>query len=64
MWAVVAFGAMFRKQLNRPPLEFHIRLRMQRACELPNDDHTAAEIADWLGYGDPLYLPALPAKGR
>ena len=55
--SVPHFGAMFRKQLNCPPLEFHIRLRMQRACELlETTGHTAAEIADALGYGDPLYF--------
>ena len=54
------FGAMFRKQLNCPPLEFHIRLRMQEACErLETTDHTVAEIAYALGYSDPLYFSRL-----
>ena len=58
--SVPHFGATFRRQLNCPPLEFHIRLRMQRACELlESTGHTIAEIAEALGYGDPLYFSRL-----
>jgi len=58
--SVPHFAAMFRRQLHCSPIEFHIRLRMQRACELlESSDHTAAEIADALGYRDPLYFSRL-----
>jgi AraC family transcriptional regulator of arabinose operon len=54
------FGALFRRQLNCPPLEFHIRLRMQRAGELlETSDHTVGEIAQALGYADALYFSRL-----
>jgi AraC-like DNA-binding protein/mannose-6-phosphate isomerase-like protein (cupin superfamily) len=58
--SVPHFSAMFRKQLNCSPLEFHIRLRMERACALlESSNHTAAEIAYGLGYADPLYFSRL-----
>lgn len=58
--SVPHFSAMFRKQLNCSPLEFHIRLRMERACALlESTSHTAAEIAYGLGYADPLYFSRL-----
>ena len=58
--SVPHFSAMFRKQLNCSPLEFHIRLRMERACALlESTNHTAAEIAYGLGYADPLYFSRL-----
>jgi AraC family transcriptional regulator, arabinose operon regulatory protein len=58
--SVPHFSAMFRKQLNCSPLEFHIRLRMDRACALlESTDLTAAEIAYGLGYADPLYFSRL-----
>ncbi len=58
--SVPHFGAMFRRHLNCPPLEMHIRLRMQRACELlESTDHTVAEIGVALGYDDPLYFSRL-----
>jgi AraC family transcriptional regulator, arabinose operon regulatory protein len=58
--SVPHFSAMFRKQLNCSPLEFHIRLRMERACALlESSSHTAAEIAYGLGYADPLYFSRL-----
>lgn len=58
--SVPHFSAMFRKQLNCSPLEFHIRLRMGRACALlESPARTAAEIAYGLGYADPLYFSRL-----
>ncbi len=58
--SVPHFSAMFRKQMNCSPLEFHIRLRMERACALlESTEHTAAEIAYGLGYEDPLYFSRL-----
>jgi AraC-like DNA-binding protein len=58
--SVPHFGTMFRRQLNCPPLEMHIRLRMQRACELlETTDRTVAEIGAALGYDDPLYFSRL-----
>ena len=54
------FGAMFKRQMNCSPLEFHIRLRMQAACELlETTQRTVAEIAYALGYDDPLYFSRL-----
>jgi len=53
-------GAIFKRQLNCSPLEFHIRLRLQRACEfLETSDNTVSEIAHSLGYMDPLYFSRL-----
>ncbi len=58
--SVPHFSSMFRRQLNCSPLEFHIRLRMERACALlESTDLTAAEIAYGLGYADPLYFSRL-----
>lgn len=54
------FGAVFRAQLNCPPLEFHIRLRLQRACELlESTHHPIAEIGREVGYADPFYFSRL-----
>ncbi len=58
--SVPHFSAVFKRQLNTTPVEFHIRLRLQRACELlETRDHTVAEIAGALGYDDPLYFSRL-----
>lgn len=58
--SIPQFTAVFRRQLNCSPLEFHIRLRMERACILlESTTHTAAEIAHGLGYDDPLYFSRL-----
>ncbi len=58
--SVAHLGAIFRRQLNCSPIEFHIRLRLHRACELLEiSDHTVSEIAHALGYADPLYFSRL-----
>ena len=58
--SVSHFGAMFRQQMRCSPVEFHIRLKMQRACELLLTTPLAAgEIAGILGYEDPLYFSRL-----
>lgn len=55
--SVPHFGAMFRRQVNCSPVEMHIRLRMQRACELlESSSLTVGEIGAALGYADPLYF--------
>jgi AraC-like DNA-binding protein len=45
--------AWFKSAAGRAPMDFFIRLRMQRACELPTNEslHTR-EVAAWSGYGD------------
>ena len=51
------FFAVFKKQTGFAPLDYFIRLRMQRACELL--DATALsvkEVAGALGYDDPFYF--------
>lgn len=59
-FSVPHLGAMFRRQLNCSPLEMHIRLRMQRACELlESTDLTVSQIAGALGYNDSLYFSRL-----
>jgi len=55
--SVPHFSAVFREQMKCSPIEFHIRLRMQRACELLlTTSLDVGEIARKVGYDDPLYF--------
>lgn len=55
--SVPHFSAMFRQQMRCSPVEFHIRLKMQRACEmLLSTSLAASQIAAQVGYEDPLYF--------
>ncbi|MDQ5978798.1 MAG: hypothetical protein QG602_1772 [Verrucomicrobiota bacterium] len=51
------YSATFKRQMNCSPGEFLIRLRLQKACErIESTDDTIAQIADAVGFGDPLYF--------
>lgn len=51
------FCALFRRQVNCAPLEFFARLKMQRAADLlAGTGARVAEVADALGFDDPLYF--------
>lgn len=54
------FFAVFKKQTGFAPLDYFIRLRMQRACELLDATELAVkEVANELGYEDPYYFSRL-----
>jgi AraC-like DNA-binding protein len=51
------FFTLFRSVTGYAPMEFFIRLRMQRACELfRGQDLSVKEAAAVLGYEDPFYF--------
>lgn len=51
------FTSVFRAATGYPPLDYHIRLRMHRACQLlDTTDLPVKEIASRLGYEDALYF--------
>ncbi|MBI5382326.1 MAG: AraC family transcriptional regulator [Opitutae bacterium] len=51
------YSALFRRQIGFPPVDFFLRLRIQRACQLlvSNRDPIAA-IAQEVGFADPYYF--------
>ena len=58
--SVPHFSAVFREQMKCSPIEFHIRLKMQRACELLLTTACAVgEVAAQLGYDDAFYFSRL-----
>lgn len=51
------FFALFKREVGRAPIDYFIRLRMQRACRLLDETGMSVkEIAATLGYGDPFYF--------
>ena len=51
------FAALFKKRTGFPPLDYFMRLKMQRACYLLDvTDLPIKEIAAQLGFDDPLYF--------
>lgn len=51
------FNTLFRATTGYPPVDYHIRLRMHRACQLlDTTELPIKEIATRLGYEDPLYF--------
>lgn len=51
------FAALFKKQTGFAPIDYYVRLKMQRACYLLDvTDMPVKEIAAQLGYDDPLYF--------
>jgi AraC-like DNA-binding protein len=51
------FNTLFRSATGYPPVDYHIRLRMHRACQLLDTTQLPVkEIAARLGYEDPLYF--------
>ena len=54
------FWALFKEKTGYPPLDFLIRLRMYRACQLlDSTDLTVKKIAETVGYKDSLYFSRL-----
>jgi len=54
------FSAIFRAKTGIPPVEYHIRLRMRKACALLDTTPRAIkDIAGSLGYEDPYYFSRL-----
>lgn len=55
--SVSQFAARFREVTGYPPVDYFNRLRMHRACQwLDTSDLSVKEIANRLGYDDPLYF--------
>lgn len=51
------FSRLFRETLGRPPLQYHLELRMRRACALLLEGAGGvADAAYACGYDDPLYF--------
>ena len=55
--SVPHFCALFRRQVGYAPIDFVIRARIQRACQLlDTTDKSIAAIAAEVGYDDPYYF--------
>jgi AraC-like DNA-binding protein len=55
--SVSLFSSLFKCATGYAPIQFFIRLRMQRACELLRETTLSIkEVADSLGYDDPFYF--------
>jgi AraC-like DNA-binding protein len=55
--SVPHYAAMFRQVLGYAPIDYWLRLRVQRACEqLVTTDRRVAEVAESLGFNDPFYF--------
>jgi AraC-like DNA-binding protein len=51
------FSAVFRKELGFSPLDYLIRTRIRRACELLDTSSSSLkEISEAVGFSDPLYF--------
>jgi transcriptional regulator GlxA family with amidase domain len=51
------YFAVFKKRTGNTPIDFFIRLRMQRACQLLEATSLSVkEVAAELGYDDPFYF--------
>lgn len=59
-WSPTHYSMVFRRQLNLSPIEYLLRLKIQRACErLRTTDAPIATIALDIGYDDPFYFSRL-----
>lgn len=59
-WSPTHYSMVFRRQLNLSPIEYLLRLKIQRACELlRTTDDLVADIAQDLGFADPFYFSRL-----
>lgn len=59
-WTPTHYSSVFRRQLNLSPIEYFLRLKIQRACELlRTTDLRVSQISEQLGYEDPLYFSRL-----
>ncbi len=55
--SVPHFSQLFRRQTGHAPIDYLIRLRIQRACRLlDTTDETVAKIGAEAGYEDPYYF--------
>lgn len=55
--SVSLYSSLFKCATGYAPIEFFIRLRMQRACELLRETTLSVkEVASLLGYSDPFYF--------
>lgn len=53
------FSRRFKQQTGYPPVEFHVRLRLQKACELlESSTATVSDIASSLGFSSPFHFSA------
>jgi AraC family transcriptional regulator, arabinose operon regulatory protein len=51
---------LFKQQTGYAPIDYFIRLRMHRACQLlDTNDLSIKSVAAELGYDDPLYFTRL-----
>ncbi len=51
------FFTLFKRHVDATPIDYFIRLRLQRACRfLENTEMSVKEIAYTLGYEDPCYF--------
>jgi transcriptional regulator GlxA family with amidase domain len=58
--ARVSFSRLFRQKTCYPPVDYFIRLKIQKACELlETTTMTVGEIGAALGYLDPYYFSRL-----
>jgi AraC-like DNA-binding protein len=54
------FSRQFQRQTGYAPIDYFIRLKMQKACELLSVTNLQIqEIARTIGYGDPYYFSRL-----
>jgi AraC family transcriptional regulator of arabinose operon len=59
-WSPTHYSMVFRRQLNLSPVEYLLRLKIQRACErLRTTDASIADVALDIGYDDPFYFSRL-----
>lgn len=59
-WSPTHYSMVFRRQLNLSPIEYLLRLKIQRACErLRTTDDLIADVARDLGFADPFYFSRL-----
>jgi len=58
--SVSRFSLLFKKHYQTSPIDYFIKLRMQRACQyLQTSPMKVREIAELLGYEDPYYFTRL-----
>lgn len=59
-WSPPHYSMVFRRQLNLSPIEYLLRLKIQRACErLRTTDSRVSDIAREIGFTDPFYFSRL-----
>jgi AraC family transcriptional regulator, arabinose operon regulatory protein len=51
------YRALFKQQTGYAPMDYFVRLRIHKACQLLDTTHfSVKEIADMVGYPDPFYF--------